>query len=113
MKKAKGGAGDHELDMDVPADATAEDIEWLKKNKAAADMLSLQSKSGKDKSKLSGAIHTQTPTHTHPHTHLHTYTHPQRHTHTHTHTHTCIHIYIYTHSSIWRGYGQRSSERRR
>ena len=41
MKKAKGG--DHELDMDLPADATAEDIEWLKKNKAAAAMMSLQS----------------------------------------------------------------------
>jgi hypothetical protein len=41
MKKAKGV--DHELDMDLPADATAEDIAWLKKNKAAAEMMSLQS----------------------------------------------------------------------
>ena len=47
MKKAKGV--DHELDMDLPADATAEDIAWLKKNKAAAEMMSLQSTFQKQK----------------------------------------------------------------
>ena len=47
MKKAKGV--DHEHDMDLPADATAEDIDWLKKNKAAAEMMSLQSTFQKQK----------------------------------------------------------------